>query len=151
MGEQALQLIKVHLDDDHLSLFANRLTEWLVADLNRSEEGVAAFTESRAKALLRASGFVDDPTLNDFARMMEGSTAVRLALHDLLDSTTLAENNEVQALATTSNAAEITPVSSPPSPRDVLIAHPLTYLITHTGPHQTWRCCPGAWRIGSGF
>jgi hypothetical protein len=107
MGEQALQLIRNYLDDAHLSLFANRLTEWLVADLNRGGEGTAAFTESRAKALLRASGFVDEPTLHDFMRLMEGATAVRLALHDLLDTTTLAENNELQALATTSNAAGI--------------------------------------------
>lgn len=113
MGEIAIQLIKTHLDEEHQPIFAQRLTEWLVADLNHSEESVPAFTESRAKALLRATGFVDDPTLNDFMRLMEGatavastaaaSTAVRLALYDLLDSTTLAESHEVRALAATSN------------------------------------------------
>lgn len=107
MGEQATILISNYLDDAHLGLFAQRLVEWLVADLNRSDESVPAFTESRAKALLRATGFVDDPTLNDFGRLVEGATAVRLALYDLLDSTSLAENNEVRALAAASNAIPI--------------------------------------------
>lgn len=93
------------LDDAHLPIFAVRLTEWLVADLNKSEESVPNFTESRAKALLRAAGVVDDPTLHDFARLMEGnSTAVRLALHDLLQETQLVEDEEVSALATASTA-----------------------------------------------
>ncbi|HRQ39509.1 MAG TPA: hypothetical protein PLD25_16495 [Chloroflexota bacterium] len=112
MGEQATILISNYLDDAHLGLFAQRLAEWLVADLNRSDESVPAFTESRAKALLRATGFVDDPTLNDFGRLVEGSTAVRLALYDLLDSTGLAENNEVRALAAASNAIPIPPPSA---------------------------------------
>jgi len=109
MGELALQLIKTNLDNDHLPVFAFRLNEWLVSDLNRSKEEVPAFTESRAKALLRASGFVDDPTLHDFARLLEQPTAVRLALFDLLDSTELAENEEVQAIAATSNAVTLDP------------------------------------------
>ena len=47
------------------------------------------FTESRAQsALLRAAGVVDDPTLHDFARLVDGGgTAVRLALHDILQET----------------------------------------------------------------
>ncbi|MCL4264933.1 MAG: hypothetical protein KJ069_17065 [Anaerolineae bacterium] len=107
MGEQATILISNYLDDAHLGVFAQRLAEWLVADLNRSDESVPAFTESRAKALLRASGFVDDPTLNDFGRLVEGATAVRIALYDLLDGTGLAENNEVRALAAASNAVPL--------------------------------------------
>ena len=94
------------LDDAHLPVFAVRLGEWLIADLNKSEETVPDFTESRAKALLRAAGVVDDPTLHDFARLMEGnSTAVRLALHDLLQETQLVEDEEVNALITTSAAS----------------------------------------------
>ncbi|MBX3056222.1 MAG: hypothetical protein KF770_07110 [Anaerolineae bacterium] len=112
MGEQATILISNYLDDAHLGVFGQRLAEWLVADLNRSGERVPAFTESRAKALLRASGFVDDPTLNDFGRLVEGATAVRLALYDLLDGTGLAENNEVRALAAASNAF---PISQSPN------------------------------------
>ncbi len=104
MGEVAIQLIKTNLNDSHLAVFGHRLTDWLVADLNQSEEDVPAFTESRAKALLRASGVVDDPTLHDFARLLENDTAVRIALYDLLDTTGLAENEEVPALAATSGA-----------------------------------------------
>lgn len=107
MGEQAIILISNYLDDNHLGVFGHRLAEWLVSDLNRGEEEMPAFTESRAKALLRASGFVDDPTLNDFARLVEGATAVRIALYDLLDGTGLAEDDAVQALAATSNAASL--------------------------------------------
>ncbi|GIK54365.1 MAG: hypothetical protein HND44_04270 [Chloroflexi bacterium] len=113
MGEQATILISNYLDDAHLGLFGQRLAEWLVADLNRSDESVPVFTESRAKALLRASGFIDDPTLNDFGRLVEGATAVRLALYDLLDGTGLVENNEVRALAAASNAF---PISQSPNP-----------------------------------
>lgn len=105
MGELALELIKTHLDDAHLPLFGQRLADWLVTDLNQSEEPVPEFTRSRAKALLRATGFVDDPTLHDFARLMENATAVRVAFYDLLASTGLAEAAEVQALAATSHAA----------------------------------------------
>lgn len=113
MGEQATILISNYLDDAHLGVFAHRLTEWLVADLNHSEESAPPFTESRAKALLRATGFVDDPTLHDFTRLVEGVTAVRLALYDLLDSTELAANGEVQALAAASNAAAIADTPAP--------------------------------------
>ena len=109
MGDFAIQLLKTHLDDNHLSVFAVRLSEWLISDLNQSKEDVPAFTESRAKALLRASGFVDDPTLHDFARLMENVTAVRIALYDLIEPTGLSEDEEVQALAVTSNAVALDP------------------------------------------
>lgn len=112
MTDLATQPLLKQLDDAHLPIFAVRLTEWLIADLNKSEEPVPAFTESRAKALLRAAAVVDDPTLHDFARLVEGGgTAVRLALHDLLQETGLAEDEEVTALATASAA-----ISSPQSP-----------------------------------
>ncbi|HFQ94353.1 MAG TPA: hypothetical protein ENK32_10110 [Anaerolineae bacterium] len=98
-------MLQTKLDDAHLAVFGQRLRDWLVADLNQSEEPVPDFTESRAKALLRATKTIDDPTLNDFARLMENVTAVRLALYDLLTTSELTENEEVQALAATSAAA----------------------------------------------
>ncbi len=113
MGEQAFILISNYLDDRHLVIFGQRLAEWLIADLNRSDEEAPAFTESRAKALLRASGFVDDPMLHDFARLMENVTAVRVALYDLLGGTGLDESDGVQVLAATSNTAETGGPSSP--------------------------------------
>lgn len=98
------------LDDAHLPIFAVRLTEWLITDLNKSRDEahldpVPDFTESRAKALLRAAAVVDDPTLHDFARLVDGNgTAVRLALHDLLQETGLVGNEEIAALVTASTA-----------------------------------------------
>ncbi|NKQ35683.1 MAG: hypothetical protein HF973_08725 [Chloroflexi bacterium] len=105
MGDLALEMLQTKLDDAHLAVFGQRLRDWLVADLNQSDEPVPDFTESRAKALLRATKTIDDPTLHDFARLMENDTAVRLALYDLLTTSELAENEEVQALAATSAAA----------------------------------------------
>ena len=116
MTDLATQPLLKQLDDTHLSVFAVRLTEWLIADLNKSPESVPDFTESRAKALLRATAVVDDPTLHDFARLVDGGgTAVRLALHDLLQETGLAEDEEVAALATASAAISNlqSPVSTP--------------------------------------
>lgn len=113
MPDLAQQLLQNHLPDDHLAVFAHRLTEWLITDLNRSDEPVPDFTDSRAKALLRAANVIDDPTLHDFVKRMEGGEtpalsnaegAVRLALYDLLTETKLATDNEVQALAAVSGS-----------------------------------------------
>ena len=115
MTDLATQSLLQKLDDAHLPVFALRLTEWLIADLNKSDESVPDFTESRAKALLRAAAVVDDPTLHDFARLVEGGgTAVRLALHDLLNETGLIEDEEVTGLATAISNLQ-SPVSNPVS------------------------------------
>ncbi len=106
MPELAQQLLQQNLPDDRLALFAQRLVEWLIADLNQSDEPMPDFTESRAKALLRAANVVDDPTLHDFAQRMEGLTAVRIAIYTLLKESGLAENSEVTAIAAASGAAE---------------------------------------------
>jgi hypothetical protein len=103
MSDAAEKILTNYLADGRLLPFAVRLTHWLREDL--SEEGnEAAFTESRAKALLRAAGVVDDPTLHDFKKLITNSTAVRLALHDLLAAADLAEHDEVNALAATTGA-----------------------------------------------
>lgn len=116
MEETSFKLIQ-SLPDTHLAVFATRLRDWLIADLNQSDEPVPDFTESRAKALLRAANVIDDPTLHSFARLtgieteadtetaVSTTTAVRLALFDLLNETTLSENGEVAALVVTSAAA----------------------------------------------
>ncbi len=104
MAESALTLMQT-LADAHLYPFATRLCDWLVTELNRSNEPVPGFTESRAKALLRAANVIDEPTLHSFARLMDvetavsGVTAVRLALYDLLNETNLATASEIQAIA----------------------------------------------------
>ena len=107
MGELAQELIQAYLDDAHLRPFIQRLTEWLITDLNKSEESVPEFTESRAKALMRASGVIDDPTLHDFMKLVEVDTAVRIALYDLISDSGLEENQEVTALAATSGALTV--------------------------------------------
>ncbi len=105
MPDQALTLLTTHLPDTHLALFVHRLTQWLLADHNEQEDA-PAFTESRAKALLRATNVIDDPTLKDFFQRMESETAVRVALHTLLNETELADNEEVVALAATSGSGD---------------------------------------------
>ena len=133
MTDLATQPLLQKLNDVHLPVFAVRLTEWLIADLNKSQESVPDFTESRAKALLRAAAVVDDPTLHDFARLVEGGgTAVRLALHDLLQETGLIEDEEVTALATTS--AAISSVQGTP------LQSPISWLILSIAAH--------AWKSG---
>ncbi|MCA9979169.1 MAG: hypothetical protein KC413_25580 [Anaerolineales bacterium] len=82
------------IDNQHLPLFAEQLAAWLIADLNQSRQPGPDFTESRAKALLRTADAVDVPTLDDFARLMETETAVRLALHDLLKESELATSDK---------------------------------------------------------
>lgn len=107
MADSARELIQAYIDNNHLIVFANRLTEWLIADLNKSDEPVPDFTESRAKALLRSADVIDDPTRHNFAKLMENNvTAVRLALYDLLRESQLAENEEVIALAAVSGTTE---------------------------------------------
>ena len=118
MTDLSTQPLLKQLDDAHLPVFAVRLTNWLITDLNAStdDSGIAPdFTESRAKALLRAAGVVDDPTLHDFARLVDGGgTAVRLALHDLLQETGLVEDEEVTGIATAISNLQ-SPVSDPVS------------------------------------
>ena len=115
MDEPTTTLLK-SIDDAHLPLFANQLAEWLIADLNQSSEPVPDFTESRAKALLRAADAVDVPTLDDFARLMDSETnvsaetAVRLALYDLLQESELATSGQ---LPITGNQS---PISQSPVP-----------------------------------
>ena len=115
MDEKATTHIK-SIDTEHLPIFATRLTEWLIDDLNQGSDSVPDFTESRAKALLRAADAVDAPTLDDFARLMDSETtvsadtAVRLALFDLLQESELATSDQ---LPITSNQS---PVSNPQSP-----------------------------------
>jgi len=91
------------IDNQHLALFAQRLRDWLIAESVHDDQETAVFTESRAKALLRATNAVDDATLHDFARLVEQETAVRLALHDIISNSGLDDNDEVMALAAVSN------------------------------------------------
>jgi hypothetical protein len=107
MQNAALELIQLIPDSNHLYFFAERLLVWLVTDLNQSEESVPDFTESRARALLRASDLLDDPTRHSFERLMAQEAGVRIALYDLLKDSELAESDEVVAMAATSAASAL--------------------------------------------
>ena len=102
MQDEAKTLVGKLPDNDHLLLFGERLQQWLVDDLNRSPEPVPEFTESRARALLRAADLLDEPTRHSFERLIENETAVRIALYDLLHESELAQNEAVDALVVTS-------------------------------------------------
>jgi hypothetical protein len=107
MQDAAKNLVQALSNYDHLLLFAVNLRQWLVADLNRSEEPVPDFTESRARALLRAADLLDDPTRHSFDRLLENETAVRVTLFDLLQESELGGEETVAALAATSGAQRL--------------------------------------------
>ena len=101
MGDSTVELIQQYRDEQYLAGFAGRLLAWLVADLNRPPAGATApaFTASRTRALLRATDLWDEPTWLDFSRLMDTPAGTRLALADLLNSSGLAENDEVIGLS----------------------------------------------------
>jgi hypothetical protein len=120
-SESATKLIQT-IDNQHLTLFAQRLRDWLIAESVQDAEETATstnlsagvFTESRAKALLKVSNAVDDATLHDFARLVEQETAVRLALYDITNNSGLEENDEVVALAAVTNQSAMSPSDAAP-------------------------------------
>lgn len=81
------------LTDDDLTHFAGNLFEWLVTAVNNQQD--EPFTSSRARALLRAGSVVDKPLLDDFEKLMQDSTAVRIALADLLEVTGLGHTDVI--------------------------------------------------------
>lgn len=97
--EESVSTLLQTLPDTQLQVFANRLRDWLIADLSQHSGPAPEFTESRARALLRAANVVDDPTLRSFGKLVESETAVRLALFDLLIETNLAAEAEAQGIA----------------------------------------------------
>jgi len=98
----ALSLIRAFPGRPQLAAFAARLLDWLNADLNPRGEPL---TESRARALLLAAEALDEPTRNSFAQTTETEPGARIALHDLLRETGLADNGDVIALAGAAAAA----------------------------------------------
>ncbi|MCA9938976.1 MAG: hypothetical protein KC418_10050 [Anaerolineales bacterium] len=113
MENQSTRLVRSIRDPIQLADFIQRLAEWLIKELNRGYERVPAFTESRARALLRVTEVIDDPTLGDFDRLMADEGAARLALHDLLHESGLSESAEAVGLATASAAATSAPATLP--------------------------------------
>ncbi len=110
MNDPARQLVQALPDVARLAQAAHRLRQHLLA-----AEG--AYPESRARALLRVADAADDPTLNDFHRLVAGEPAARLALHDLLRDSGLAADAEcdgvIRAAAATAPEAEEAPAATP--------------------------------------
>lgn len=112
MQDAAKNLVQALPDRDHLLQFADRLQQWLIDDLNRSDDAVPDFTESRAKALLRAADQLDDPTRHSFDRLMENEVALRIAVFDLLQDSEVAQDAAVAALAATSAVQDFAALSA---------------------------------------
>jgi hypothetical protein len=119
MHDLATKVVQSVQGDRAAVLFAARLAQWLVGELGQEpgtrREG-QAFTESRARALLRAAEILDDPTWHSFQRLAENPTAVRVALYDLLRESGLAESPDVAGLAVACTRAAATddPGGAPP-------------------------------------
>lgn len=106
MTDPAIEVIRNLRTEQQLGQFASRLRAWLVADQEASDPGARQFPESRAQALLRASGALDEATIGDFRRLVASSAAERVVLYDLLDETELAQQDEVRALAAVTGGSD---------------------------------------------
>lgn len=106
MEELALKLVQMQRGQEQLAAFAGRLRKWLLEVGNESDERVPDFTESRAKALLRAADLLDDPTRHSFERLVEQENGVRVALYGLLAQSKLAQEEEVAAIGATAAASD---------------------------------------------
>ncbi len=100
--EVTINTIRALRGRSELETFAGRLGNWLKQD---KDGVVTSFTESRARALMRASNLTDDATLNDFAQQMEQDASLRVALYDLLQESELGQEAEVRSLAQISSAS----------------------------------------------
>jgi hypothetical protein len=98
MQNDALKLVQSMREERQLALFAGRLAAWLTSGEEATGSGQHTLTESRAKALLRAADLLDEPTWHSFQRLMEKPTAVRVALHDLLQESGLDQSADVAGL-----------------------------------------------------
>lgn len=119
MQDPATELIQAFPGQPQLLLFANRLNDWLLTDLESDSD---AFTESRARALLLAGDLLDDPTRNRFAGLVGTEVTMRLALYDLLRETGLSDVDDVQVLAARSAQSGASETSATPSWLALIIA-----------------------------
>jgi hypothetical protein len=87
----AQRIIRELRDEFQIATFAARLKAWLAEDQAQAGEQETAFSESRARALLRATNLIDDATLQDFADLVSEEIGSRVALYDLLNQSGLSE------------------------------------------------------------
>jgi hypothetical protein len=110
MYESAERLTRALYNRQLLAAFTGRLIDWLVEESKPDEEVVPAFTNSRAKALLRSSDVVDEASLDDFWHLVENEVGERVAFYDLIADTILSDNEEVTALAQLPGTEEPDPI-----------------------------------------
>ncbi|MCA9980632.1 MAG: hypothetical protein KDD89_07365, partial [Anaerolineales bacterium] len=77
------QTIQTLRDNNHLSAFARQLHQVLSEEMGLPEP----FSESRARAILRAANLLDEATQASFQRLVQKESNLRLALHALLVNT----------------------------------------------------------------
>ena len=92
-SESAQRIIRELRDEMQIATFGARLKDWLGKDQTPAGEQKTIFPESRARALLRATNLIDDAALKDFANLVAGEAASRVALYDLLS-----QNQTVRSL-----------------------------------------------------
>lgn len=142
MDDAAKNLVRALPEDSRQDLFAFQLRKWLLRDLSH-DESETPFAESRARALLRVSEATDDPTLNDFSRILEAIPLRRVALYDLLVQTKLADEGEIKALGAVAAATDVPATPTPPSWLSLAMAafawqrgYPVHQLDPETPPEQ---------------
>lgn len=99
MHQAAERIVRRLTSGRSLAAFAGQLGEWLSVDLDNNSSQAEEITNSRATALLRAMNVIDDPTLGDFKLLMQLEPAISPAMYDLLADSSLANHEEVAALA----------------------------------------------------
>jgi hypothetical protein len=99
--DKALNTIRRLQNEKQFQAFFIRLTGWIIEELNKTDEPVISesqiptFSESRAKAIFRASDTVDNATLQDFSNLVSNDTGAKVALYDFLKDSGLSEVEEV--------------------------------------------------------
>lgn len=95
----AQRIIRELRDEMQIATFGARLKTWLVNDQAQAGKEQVAFSESRARALLRSTNLIDDATLQDFASLVSDQNGSRVALYDLLSQSDLSEISELAMLS----------------------------------------------------
>ncbi len=92
------------IEDEQLPIALSRLDHWFILQ----EAEAASYTESRAKALLKAMNVVDGATINAFASFTTKNAGIRLALYNLIEQCGL-QSSALEQLPPASDASS--PVS----------------------------------------
>lgn len=104
MADEAIELVRSLRTEEQLAHFTVRLHVWLLEETTSASGEALPFPESRARALLRVTEVADEATIDAFHSLVSTGEGARVALHDLLKDTELAQSEEVRALGVTSSS-----------------------------------------------